>query len=202
MNVDDRLQQAGAVAREYDALMGLSNVAMGLGCLLAAITGQTATWLALGALLSGASASWYVRRYGRVRGTSARNSLIFAGAMAVVVVLLLGFVLDRWLRGPVLLTLVAVAVSFAVGQLLLLRRTGLTPVHWAVYALVLLAAFGPLLGAPRGSAALPYVLTAAGLAMIVLGVVDHQRLVRILGPARPQWSGEPADADAPHWPGV
>lgn len=177
-----RARQATAVAREFDALMGLSSIAMGIGAIVAGVTGQTAIYLAMGSLLSGASASWYVKRYGRVRGTSARNALIFAGAMAVVVILLLGFVLDRWLQGPVLFTLVGLAISLGVGQFLMLRRTGLTVVHWIVYAALVVASFAPMVGGPRGGAGLDYILVAAGLALIVLGIVDHRRLVRILGP--------------------
>lgn len=178
----ERLRQAAAVTREYDALMGLSQVVLGIGAIVAGLTGQTAVYLAIGAALSGASASWYVKRYGRVRATSARNTLIFAGAMAMVVVLLVSYILDRWLEPPVLLTLIGLAVTLAVGQFLMLRRTGLTVVHWLVYAALVLAAFGPLVGGPRGGGALGYILVAAGIALIVLGIVDHRRLVRILGP--------------------
>lgn len=178
-----RVRLAAAVAREYDALMGLSLVVLGIGCVVAGLTGQTAVYVAIGAALSGASASWYVKRYGRVRATGSRNSLIFAGSMAMVVVLLLGYVLDRWLQLPVLLTLIGLAVSLAVGQFLMLRRTGLTAIHWCVYGALGLAAFAPLVGGPRGGDAQQYMLICAGLALIVLGLVDHRRLVQILGPA-------------------
>lgn len=179
----ERVRRAAAVAREYDALMGLSLVVLGLGCVVAGLTGQVAVYVAIGAALSGASASWYVKRYGRVRASGSRNALIFAGSMAMLVILLLGYVLDRWLQLPVLLTLLGLAVSLAVGQFLMLRRTGLTPVHWLVYAALALAACAPVAGWPRGADSLPYVLVTAGLALIVLGVVDHRRLVKILGPA-------------------
>ncbi len=178
-----RVQRAAAVAREYDALMGLSLVVLGIGCVVAGLTGQFAIYVAIGAALSGASASWYVKRYGRVRAGGTRNGWIFAGSMTMVVILLVGYVLDRWLQLPVLLTLIGLAGSLAVGQFLMLRRTGLTPIHWCVYAALLLAAFAPLVGGPRGGDAQPYMLICAGLALIVLGLVDHRRLVKILGPA-------------------
>lgn len=177
-----RLRQATAVTREYDAMMGLCLVVLGIGSVIAGLTGQMAIYLALGAALSATSVSWYVKRYGRVRATKSRNTLTFVGSMAMVVLLLLGFVLDRWLVLPVLLTLVVLAFSLAVAQLLMLRRTGLTVMHWVVYAALLLAAFAPMVGGPRGGAALDYILVAAGIALIVLGIVDHRRLVRILGP--------------------
>jgi hypothetical protein len=178
-----RVRRAAAVAREYDALMGLSLVVLGIGCVVAGLTGQFAVYVAIGAALSGASASWYVKRYGRVRAAGSRNALIFAGSMTMVVVLLVGYVLDRWLQLPVLLTLLGLAVSLAVGQFLMLRRTGLTAIHWAVYAALVVAAFAPVVGGPRGGDAQPYMLICAGAALIVLGLVDHRRLVQILGPA-------------------
>jgi hypothetical protein len=178
-----RVRRTSAVAREYDALMGLSLVVLGLGSVVAGLTGQTAVYLAIGAALSGASASWYIKRYGRVRSAGLRNLWIFTGSMTMVVILLVAFVLDRWLELPVLLTLLGLAASVAVGQFLMLRRTGLTPVHWCVYAALALAALAPVVGGPRGAEALPYVLVCAGVALIVLGLVDHRRLVQILGPA-------------------
>ncbi|MET1007588.1 MAG: hypothetical protein ABWX96_18700 [Propionibacteriaceae bacterium] len=178
-----RVRRASAVAREYDALMGLSLVVLGLGSVVAGLTGQTAVYLAIGAALSGASASWYIKRYGRVRAGGLRNLWIFAGAMTLVVILLVAYVLDRWLQLPVLLTLLGLAASLAIGQFLMLRRTGLTPAHWCVYAALALAALAPVVGGPRGAEALAYVLVCAGVALIVLGLVDHRRLVQILGPA-------------------
>lgn len=95
-----------------------------------------------------------------------------------------GYLVDRQVRGPVLLTLLAVALSLGVGQYLMLRRTGLTPVHAAVYALVALSAAGPLVGLGLGGSLLPYVLAVTGAALVVVGLVDHRRLVRAFAPLR------------------
>jgi len=103
--------------------------------------------------------------------------------MTMVVILLVAYVLDRWLQLPVLLTMLGLTASLAVGQFLMLRRTGLTAAHWCAYAALALAALAPVVGGPRGAEALPYVLVCAGVALIVLGLVDHRRLVQILGPA-------------------
>lgn len=174
--------RAAAVAREYDALQGLTCVIMGVGCLGAAFLDQPAVWIALGGGLGSSANAWYVRRFGTVRPAPGRTAWSVLGAVVAVTLVLLGYVLDRLLRGPVLLTLLAVAASLAIGQHLLLRRVGLTLVHRFVHGLVALAALGPLVGLGRGDALLPYVLVVTGAALIVVGAVDHRRLVRAFAP--------------------
>ncbi len=177
------VRQAVAVAAEYDALQGYAWMTLGAGLLLGAATGQYAVYLALGATATALVPSWYHRRYGLARPTGERNLAVALGTGVALVLLVTGFVLDRFWQLPVLLTLLTLAGVLGVGQQLMLRRTGLTPVHRVVHGLVGLAAFGPLLGLGRGGALLPYVLVVAGLALLVTGLVDHRRLVRVLGPA-------------------
>ena len=176
------LDRAVAVAAEYDALQGYAWMTLGAGLLLGALTGQEAVWLALGAAFTALVPSWYHRRYGLARPTAERNLRVAIGSVVALVALLTGYILDRFWEPPVLVTLLTLAVVLGVGQHLMLRRTGLTPVHRVAHGLVALAAFAPLLGLGHG-ALLPYVLAVAGLALVVTGLVDHRRLVRLLGPA-------------------
>ena len=180
-NVD--VSRAASVAAEYDALQGYAWMTLGAGLLLAAATGQEAVYLALGAAFTALAPSWYHRRYGLARPTGERNLRVAIGSGVAFLLLVTAFLLDRFLQPPVLLTLLTLAVVLGVGQHLMLRRTGLTRVHRVVHGLVALAALGPLLGLGRGDALLPYGLTVAGLALLVTGLVDHRRLVQILGPA-------------------
>ena len=176
------LDRAVAVAAEYDALQGYAWVTLGAGLLLAALTGQEGVYLALGAVFTALVPSWYHQRYGLARPTGERNLRVALGTVLALVLLVTGFVLDRFWQPPVLITLLTLAVVLGVGQHLMLRRTGLTPVHRLVHGLVAVAAFAPLLGLGHGTL-LPYVLAVAGLALVVTGLVDHRRLVRLLGPA-------------------
>lgn len=189
------VDRAVAVAAEYDALQGLAWVTLGVALLVGAVVpGQAAVYLALGAALTALVPGWYHRRYGLARPTNRRNILVIVGTLVSFVLLGTAFILDRVLQPPVLVTMLTLAVVLGVGQHLMLRRTGLTPVHLAVYALVALTALAPLLGGDRGSTGLlSYGLAVAGLALVVTGLVDHRRLVRILGPAGEDTTEEPAD---------
>ncbi len=174
--------RAANVAREYDALQGLSFVAMGAAFLVGSVIDQPAVWIALGAAASGSAPLWYQRRFGTVKPPPGRTAWVALGSVIALLLFLGGYVLDRHLRGPVLLTLVALALSLGVGQYLMLRRTGLTVVHVVVYALVAVAAAGPVVGWGRGEVLLPYILAVTGAALVVVGLVDHRRLVRSFAP--------------------
>lgn len=184
-NNDDApaLSRAVAVAREHDALMGLTSAVLGAGFLMAANTGQLAVWIALGAAFSAIGTRWYHRGFSFARPRRDRLVRANVGAAIVVMVILVAFVLDRWLDPPVVLSLLAVAAGLGVGQILMLRRLGLTPVHWAVYAALMVAAFAPLVGVANKGLFTPFVLAVTGAALVVLGLIDHRRLVRAMGPA-------------------
>ena len=185
------LDRAVAAAAEYDALQGFAWMVIGGGLVLAAATpGQAAVYLALGAAFAGLVPSWYHRRFGLARPTRERSVRLGIGSAVALVLLLAAYAVDRALQPPVLVTMLTLALVLGVGQHLMLRRTGLTGIHRAVYALVAVAAAGPLVGWGRGDALAPYGLAIAGLALLVTGLVDHVRLVRILGPAT-----DPATAD-------
>lgn len=84
---------------------------------------------------------------------------------------------------PFSLSLLVVAVLFCVVKKLgSLPRVRLTPVHWVVCAALAAAAFAPLAGIGSTAFLSAYVLTTIGVAMIVMGLVDHARLVRAMAP--------------------
>lgn len=174
--------RTAAIAAEYDALQGLVWVVWGSGLLLAAITGQILACISLGGFLTLAVPPWYRRRYGIVNPTTGRNLRVSIGLLIAASVVALSFQVDRSVELPVLLSLLALAGVLCVGQMLLLRRVGLSPVHWIVYFAVAVASTGPLAGWARGEGLSTYVLAVTGAATIALGLIDHLRLARALAP--------------------
>lgn len=189
MMTADHLHRAQAVAREYDALLGLCAVWLGLGFVLGAFL-HSAAFVAVGGGLGCASAGFYYRRYGLVKPKPARSVLAVVGVAVATVCVLAAYFLDRDLGGRVLITLLVAAAALAGGQLLMLRRTGLTWMHWTVYACVAVCSAGPIVGLGVGDELLPYVLVVGGLGLIAVGIVDHLRLVRFMSPVDERGDGE------------
>lgn len=132
----------------------------------------------MGAVIAVLVPRGYARRFGRVQGRYARIDKIIVGAVVGVVLIAVAWAVDSGPGAPLLIAPMVFAVVLGVGQKLLLRRTGLTPVHWIVYGLVFLSAFVPL--------AMPSfypVLPVLGAGLVVIGLVDHFRLVRFMTPA-------------------
>lgn len=177
-----QLHRATALAREYDAMMGLGSVALGAGFVGAAITGQPGVWIALGVIFYGVIPEWYYRRLGFAPPRRDRTVRLLAGTVVVVAIVVAAVVVDRWLSPPVSLTLLAAAGVIGGSQFLMLRRVGLTALHWIVYAALVACAFAPLLGVGMNGPSSAFVLVVVGLSLIMLGLIDHLRLVRLLGP--------------------
>lgn len=175
------VRQVVAVAHEYDALMGLVSIIMGAGFLLGAATGSPAVWVLVGSLAGLASMHWYYQRFGFVRMRSDRMVRYVAGIVLGVVVVGAAVGLDVRMTVPVSLTLLAAALTLGVGEFLMLRRMGLTPVHWGSFAVLVLAAFAPLVGVGADGPRSPFVLVVIGVVLIAIGVTDHLRLVKIMG---------------------
>ncbi|MGH3502695.1 MAG: hypothetical protein ACRDQA_17650 [Nocardioidaceae bacterium] len=183
-------RRAPAVAREYEALQGLAAVGLGAGGVVAAFTEPPVAGVALGVVLGASAPAWYHRRYGLAKPKATRTWWSLFGAALATLGVFAAYALDIAVQRPVLATPLVLAAALAVGQYLSLRRTGLTWLHWAVYVLVAASAAGPLLGLGIGTNLLTYVLVVGGLAFIVLGVVDHIRLVRFMGPVDERSVGE------------
>lgn len=135
----------------------------------------------LGGLLSGMGIGWYHRRFGFARRTKGRALRENVGGVVAVIIVISAVTMDKSLDPPISLTLLAVAVVLAAGQFLALRRVGLTAVHWTVYAVLVVAAFVPLVGVGSDDFLPAFRRVTLGLALVVIGLVDHRRLIRILG---------------------
>lgn len=188
-NHSDRIGRATAVAREYDALLGLGYLSLGLGMVVGAtMPGMAPIWIALGAAFWAMSAGWCHRHYGFVRARRDRASRLALGAVTAVLIIVLGQIADRLVNSSLIsITLLCVAVVLAVGQRLSLRRVGLTPVHIVVYLVVAAAALIPIFFTSfpfwvSGGFLSPYVLTVTGAACIIIGITDHLRLTRLMAP--------------------
>lgn len=179
---NDRIKRATTFAQEYDALMGLSMVPLGGGFILAAVTGYVAVCIGLGSAFAILVIAWYNRKYGAVRPKSGRNRAMVLGVVVAIVLIVTGWILDELLATPVSLSLLAIAISYGLGEWLMLRRIGFTPVHWVVCLLFLVAAFGPAIGIGSIGLFSAYTLACTGTALIVIGLVDHVRFVRLIGP--------------------
>lgn len=178
-----RTHQAVAVAQEYDALMGLVTVFLGAGLLMGAATGRPGFWVVFGGVVGLLSTNWYYRRFGYVRMRMGRLWRYVAGIIVGVVIVGAALRIDEWLAPPVSVTLLAVALVAGVGDYLMLRRVGLTPVHWAGFGMLVIASAAPLFGVGSDGFDSPFVLSVIGVVMVAIGLTDHLRLVRIMGSA-------------------
>lgn len=180
------------VAKDYEGLKGLTDVAVGCGFLAGA--GATATlapfgWLAtfgplVGVLVLTLVLAWAHRRYESTVGRA--TSTTFTGRSAVEVVgvlvgwaaLLVATGIDIFESWPVILLPIAAAALILGVGVLSLRHVGLTPVHLVACGGLVLVGLMPLLApVPEG---LPRVLigsVAVGLALVATGFTDHGRLM-------------------------
>ena len=178
----NRVRQAADFAQEYDVLMGLSMVPLGAGFVLAGTTDFDGSLL-FGALGAFIVIGWYNRKYGAVRPKSGRILAMALGTVVAIALILAADVLDGHLEPPVSLSLLAITFSAGLGGWLLTRRVGQTAVHWVACAILVVMAFGPAVGIGSVGLFAPYTLIPVGIAFIVLGLVDHARFVRFIGPA-------------------
>lgn len=167
-----------AAAKDYGMLQGLITAGVGLACLLGAAT-RDAFWLSIGCAFSGAIGTWwYQNRYGRARGTT--RGLLWALVIVVVAIGLIttAAICDIFHRGPVLWTPLVAGPVLALGEWFGLRHVGMTAWHWLACIGLTLCALIPLFGHEPG---VWFALGTLSLPLIVIGVVDHRRLVGILG---------------------
>lgn len=172
------LRRTAAVAADYTNLQGLINVTTGVGLVLWALDHPTWAVVVIGFGAAG-WALYYRRRFGRTVGRASAPAT--AGlVVAAFAVCMVGYVVDGLLAGPVLVLPLLAAGCFATAYRLGFRHVGVTPVHWAVVALLVVSAFAPLLG--LGALGARTGVLALGAALAVVGLVDHVRLVRAMQP--------------------
>ena len=175
---EDDIRHTASVAADYGQLQGLITATTGVGLVMWAW--GSLTW---GAIIAAVGVvvwtTYYDKRFGKAagRGSLPASLLLIFIAFAVCMV---GFVADGLLGWPILvLPLIAagcLVVSFKVSY----RHVGVTWAHWLAIGLLVLSAFAPAVGLAALGASTG--VLALGVAMIVIGVADHLRLVAAMKP--------------------
>ncbi|MFZ2259816.1 hypothetical protein EDD41_0998 [Luteococcus japonicus] len=176
------LQDRIAVSKDYDMLQGLITVGTGISILLAAAT-RDFTWMAVGSCLSVAiGVTWYEKRYGKARSTRSRSAVTVLFSILVILAVVIASGFDQWRPGPLLWTPLVAGPLMLAGKWAGLRHTGLTMWHWISCVALTLCAFIPLFGYHPS---FWFAMGTLALPLIVIGSVDHQRLVSALGKGTP-----------------
>ncbi|SEP67817.1 hypothetical protein [Microlunatus flavus] len=172
------LRRTAAVAADYEVLQGLITASTGVGLVVWAF--GSSTWativIALGVAVG---VGYYQKRFGKA---VSRHSALLTIAYALVAVVVCGtaYSIDRALGLPVLVLPLAAGALLAVGYRWGYRHVGVGPAHWVALAVVVLSAFAPLVGLDGLRERVG--LFSLGLALVVVGLVDHARLVASMKP--------------------
>lgn len=174
----DPVAERVAASRDYDMLQGLVAAGCGAALVVCGLTDQPLALTFLALITTAAGTSWYRKRYGHKRTTTERNVVGAVISAIAIVVLMITSGFDYFQESPVLLTSLAGAALLALGYGSGLKHVGMTVWHWVVIAALAASSLLPLLGWHPGRFAAHIPL---GVALIVIGLVDHARLVRIFG---------------------
>src|SRR5699024_9382657 len=94
-----------------------------------------------------------------------------------------GMLVDMALRAPVLFGTLIGAVALVILGRVNYRHVGVTRIHLAVTGVLAVSALLPLTGLPSPEVFWRVDLGLIGLALIVIGAVDHYRLTNAMRPA-------------------
>ncbi|MEL4358100.1 MULTISPECIES: hypothetical protein [unclassified Luteococcus] len=178
-NTTDDLQRRIAVSKDYDMLQGLITVGTGISILLTAVT-RNFMWMGVGSCLSVAiGLPWYEKRYGKARSRRSRSAVTILFSILAILAVVIASGVDQWKPGPLLWTPLVAGPLMLAGEWAGLRNTGLTIWHWISCIALTLCAFIPLTGYQPS---FWFSMGTVAPALIVIGLVDHQRLVSALGP--------------------
>ncbi|XVX20817.1 hypothetical protein ACQP1U_02750 [Actinomycetota bacterium] len=180
-----------AVVREYDSLKGLLLVPTGAGLLVGALVASMAIdsdsglgpllGVLAGLLVQGIglrrAQRWYDDNLGSATSRHRTSTVAVLAAAAGCLAILAAIGFDAFSTWRLLLAPVLMAVLMLALMRYALRRSGLTIGHYAACGVLALSA---LLPAAVDLSTAGRVLTsfaAAGLAAIVVGLIDHSRLM-------------------------
>lgn len=189
-----RAERAADLARDFGALTRLDSAALGLSY---AVCGLSGNWglMSLGIVAGVGCRWWYRRRFGVVLERT-EHSWRFAGVgLAFAALGIASFVVDDRGLLPFSCLLLVAAAGMVALNVVGLARVGATPAHWAVCAGLVVAALVPAAEGGTSAPSSGYVGVVAGAVMIVIGLVDHVRLVRALPPAPVEQAGAGATAE-------
>lgn len=178
----DPVERAAAVASDYEALQGLITVGMGLGLLVMSASATPAfgaVWIGVAVAVG---QGYYYKRYGRVRYRPGRTVRALVVAMVVVALGTAGIVADVFAQLPILLGPLLCAAGLLIFFKVSYQHVGVTWAHLAATAGLAACSLLPLTVWFAEADGWRLDLIVFGLVFIVVGLVDHLRLVRAMGP--------------------
>lgn len=176
------IRRASAVAADYEALQGLTTLGAGLGLVVMAVAAGPAYGAAVVAAAVPVAQGYYYKKYGKVRQRSDRAWAAVGSAVLLVAVTCSGIVADEALGSPVLLGPLAGALGMLVFGRLNYRHAGVTRTQVTAVGALAASALLPLTGLVGAEGRWRADVCLLGLALIVVGAVDHHRLSHAMRP--------------------
>jgi len=189
-----------AVVREYESLKGLLLLPTGLGMAVGAGLASALLWggwesgsaallaCVVGLMIQGVGTWWFATWYDNHLGSAraARWDMVLPGVVAALCVplILLSMGHDFFSGWPVLLAPPVLAGLLLLLLLHQLRRSGLTRGHLVACGLLGLSGLLPAVVPVASGHRITLTFLATGLTVIVIGLLDHRRLL-----ASVSWSG-------------
>ena len=170
-----------AVAEDYDSLLGLANVGVGIGFFALAIFSRPVFGTTCFALAAALGQGYYHKKYGKVKRERSRVWLEVAAVLAIAAVVGPALIVDNYLPLAILVAPLCAGVGLWVFFRVAYPNVGATGWHYGALALLVLSSFVPLTGLITTSSYLTTDFAALGVAFVIVGIVDHIRLTRAMG---------------------